>query len=338
MTNVYVQLNRLIEDGLVIRTEKNYKLSEKALLLLSGEQKTSPTTITVHSDKDIEEFRKFSATPSCLKDVLENFAPHILGLPEAKLSVLLSMLSLNDNGSSKNRTSVLLKGDSSTGKTSLIKWAFNNLWGFYSDTNTKKSGFRGGVMGYQYKPGLLQKADNSVLFIDELDKFEPSDLDALLGAMQDGRVFIHLDKVDKETETNIRVVASCNNEQKLKQELLSRFDLVIDLKHLSEDDKIKLVNRKANDWNREANGIDVDFLTKYLQYCKEFEVKLPEDRSKISNILVNEIKHGCLQGKDIRKIESIFRISLSLAKLFLSPEVTDRELKLALTLIKRSVY
>ncbi|RLG16547.1 hypothetical protein DRN69_00645 [Candidatus Pacearchaeota archaeon] len=336
--NVHMQLSRLIEDGLVKRIEKSYRLTEKGRNILNFKEvkETSPTL--TFSEERVKEFFKFASSDGILDKLTELVSPHILGLNMVKLSSLLTIISLDDEKTCKNRINLLLKGESGTGKSEIIKWCHDNLWGVFSDTNTRKTGFRGGALGYQYKPGLLQMANNSVLYIDEIDKFEPKDLDALLSALSYGKVFINLDKVSKETDTYVRCISTCNNEKRLKEELINRFDLVIEVKNLSEKERESIIFKKTNDWNRKSDSPDSTFVIDYIKYASKFPTSLPEDREEISNILIEEFSRGKLRGRSVRKIESVYRIALALGRLKLKSIISTEEIKEAINLLNESKY
>ena len=338
--SVHNQLMRLIEDGLVKRVGNAYSLTEKSknILLFNNTNKTTIPIFLTFSEERIKEFFKFASSGEFLDNLSELLCPHILGLNTVKLSSLLTILSLDDLGNFKNRLNILLIGEAGTGKSQIIKWCYEKLWGVFSDTNTKKAGFRGGAMGYQYKEGLLQKANNSIIFIDELDKFDPQDLDVLLSAFSYGKVFINLDKVNKETNTFVRCIATCNNEKRLKQELIDRFDLVLNVKNLTEEEREKIIYKKANEWNRSSAIIDSSFIIDYIKYASKFPTKIQEDREELSTLIIEEFSCGQLKNKSIRKIESVFRIALAIGRLKLKQTVGVDEVKQALNLIKESKY
>jgi DNA replicative helicase MCM subunit Mcm2 (Cdc46/Mcm family) len=286
-------------------------------------------------EEEVIKFQEFSKQPEILKRLSEHLNPTLLGLEKVRTAVLLSMVSLADSNQSKNRVHILITGETSTGKTAIIRWAADNLWGLYGDSHTSGAGLVGRAAGAQFKKGLISEANHSTLFIDELDKIETEDLDALLSAMQTGRVYIHKDQVDKNFEAQTRIIAACNNITGFREEFLSRFDLVIEAQQLNKETVEALIRQKVNDWNRIGEIISEEFFKRYMLYVAQHPVMLPEDREWLADAVIHEMRFGGLQGADIRKIESAIRIGLSIARLKLKDEIDREDLKEAFDLIKK---
>ena len=217
----------------------------------------------------------------------------------------------------------------------ILEWSRDFLWGYFMDSSSKRSSIEGTGKGYQFSPGLLQKADNSVLFIDEIDKLTSDEQTTLLRAMESGKVDVNKDRVSRPTNARIRVVATSNNKNRLIEPLLSRFDIQIDIKQLEKEEIERLITKRFNDWNRPKTALNDDFLLKrYLMYAAQFEVKLPEDRESVALYTKNQLNWGQLQNKDIRQIESIPRLLISLAKLKLKRSPSEEDLKEIISLIQ----
>lgn len=318
-------IKELVKDKYIILKDSKYYATNLF------EEKNTPQ-ITISYDK---VFRVFSKRKDLLKAIASKYAPHILGKQTEKLAVLLSLISDSD-ATNRNRIHVLLKGIPGDGKTSILYWAYKNLYGNFSDSNSTKNGLRGSTLGYMYKEGLLQKSNHSVAYIDEIDKYAPEELDACLSAMETGKVFINMGKVNMETEANTRIIATCNNEARLRKEMLSRFDLIITTKSLDEEEIEKVIENKTDKWNQDIEQEDSNFIIDYIKYVRKFASKLPKDKSSIIKLIQSERKTGALVGRDIRKIESVLRLSVALAKLKLKEVVTTEEVKEALELIRVS--
>ena len=333
--NVHEQLNRLTTDGFIKRVgERTYSLTEKGKNVFEKKKETTTDVHVRFTEEEIKNFKEFSKEKNFENKLAEMLNPTLLGLQNERLACLLAMISNNDEQGDRNRITTLYTGEPSTGKTQIIRWAQQFLWGYWSDGETKKAGLQGTGKGYQFTEGMLQKSDNNTLFIDEIDKLEKKSQSALLSAIELGMATIIKDGVKKTTNTRIRIVATCNQKDRLIEELRSRFDLQFHINRLTEEEKTSLVIKKTNDWNRKkVLGETNDYLQRYLMYANQQETTFPEDREWINNILLHELKYGKLQGKEPRKIEAIYRLSLAISKLRLKKEVTKEELKKAIEII-----
>lgn len=331
---IYKQLDRMIEDGFIKRiSDRHYTTTQKTKNLF--EDKKTKTVFNINFTKEqIQRFVEFSQQENHLDKLAELLHPAILGLHKERLAVLAAMVSPKDEFGDRNRISVLLTGSTGVGKTKIIEYAYLNLWGFWCDWDASTASLRGVVKGSVYKEGLLQKSDNNTLFVDEIDKLPQEEQNALSQAIETGIVPVHKDMVHQETLARIRAVATSNKTSTILPNLLSRFDLIFDLKPLTDDEKERLLRKKINDWSREKGYYDVAFFKEYMNYANQFETKLPEDRDKIANYVSLELKSGSLQGRDVRGLDSAVRFSLAVAKLRLHSIVQIEDLKTAIGLIK----
>lgn len=327
--NVYTQKNRLVDANLVTRIDDGYKRSVQGNNLVEKGRVIKEDVF--YTREEIEEFEEFSNQKDFYELLSTRAFPDILGQAEAKLACLLSTVSPEDT-TNKNRVSVLLNGEKGTGKSHLMKMAVKYSDGIKTEYGSSEAGLRGNAQG-ERTPGALEKADKSVLGIDELDKFKSGEQKALYSALNNGHITITKGNLaGKEVDTRIRAIATSNNLSKIQGPLVDRFDLVVEMYELTSDEKRKLLQRKFNDWDREKD-VDLDSIQKYLNYVKKFEVNLPNNRNK----LVNQVFEHFDSLSDIsnRRIEGIIRISKSLARLKLDEEVDKEHVKKACELIDK---
>jgi Holliday junction DNA helicase RuvB len=123
---------------------------------------------------------------------------------------------------------LLLNGPPSSGKTlflmSLLKLPKSR---YYLGGQTSKAGLT----------EILLKEKIEYLILDEIDKMNGRDYDALLSLMETGRVVRCKFKMWDEGQLNTRVYAACNYVERIPLELLSRF-LVIDFKPYTREEFI----------------------------------------------------------------------------------------------------
>lgn len=335
--NIYDVLNELVSEGFVIKLDKDYKITENGIDILSGKKEKKEISPIRFEDTEVKRFEEFSKKRDPVETLPRMLNPGLMGLEKERLGCLLVMVSENDKEGDNNRLHILYEGPPGCGKTAIISWASQKLWGFCADSDSTRAALKGTVSGFQCKPGLLHDADGSTLFIDEIDKATPENQSALLGALSSGMIVINMDKVrNQKFEAKVRCIAACNNRQPLKSELLDRFDVKYSIKKLDKEEKLRFIRRKLNDWNREKNGVaeeDSEFLKKYLEYARTLNIDLPENRETIINILVQEMETGRLQGKDARRIETSIRLSLAVARLRLHRIVLEEDVKKALEVL-----
>lgn len=333
-TSIYKQLERMISDGFIKRVSHGkYIITDKCLSLLKNKKAPVQQRIKF-TEEEIKEFVEFSRQKNSLEMLSEMLNPALLGLKKERLATLISMISLNDQHGDRNRVTLLLSGPPSVGKTQIIKWAKTFLWGHWVESDASNPSLKGTGKGFQFSEGILQKADGSVIFIDEIDKMEKNDQESLLTAIELGAIKVSKDRVDRLTSARIRIIATCNEKKRVIEQLSSRFDIQIDIERMTEEERDRLITKKTNDWNREKISIkDNDFLKKYMMFVNQWDVKLPEDREWINNYLLVELKYGVIQNKDLRQIEAIYRISLAIGRLGLHPEVTKDDLKMAIEIM-----
>lgn len=335
-TSIYKQLERMVVDGLIKRiAHGRYSITEKCLFLLKKKERLREEYSISFSEKEVQEFLDFSKNKNCLEILAEMLNPALLGLNKERIASLIALVSLKDVYGDRNRVTVLLVGPPSVGKTQIIKWMCHFLWGFWVESDASKASLKGTGKGYQFSEGVLQKADNSCLFVDELDKMPKRDQESLLSSIEIGAIKVDKDRVDRETPARIRVIATCNNKSLIIEQLLNRFDIQLNVKKLEEEERNKLITKRTNDWNREKlSQMGPSFLKRYLIFTNQWETRLPEDREWLNNYLLRELKYGVLQKKDPRQIEAVYRIMLAIGRLKLHPEVTIEDLKDAFDLLE----
>lgn len=333
--SVYKQLDRLVVDGFVKRlSHGKYGLTNKCLAILNDKENTPQEHSIRFTEEEVKEFKEFSKLENCLDILAEMLNPALLGLQKERLAALVVLISAKDEYGDRNRVTLLLSGPPSVGKSQIIKWIYIFLWGFWIESDASQSGMKGTGKGYQFSEGILQKADNSVVLIDEIDKMNKKDQSSLLSAIETGTVKVNKDRVDRETPARVRIIATCNNKGMMVEQLLNRFDIILDVEKLSDDERNGLITKRTNDWNREKiSSKGATFLKKYLIFANQISVQLPEDREWVNNYLLHELQYGVLQAKDPRQIEAIYRIAIAIGKLKLHTEVDLEDLKKAIYLL-----
>jgi len=333
--NIHDQLIKLTKDDFIKRvSDREYSLTEKGHAVYDKKRKRKRSIIKF-TEEEVKLFHKFARDKEFYTKISESCLPKLYGMGKEKLGCILSLVSLPDIEHDRNRIHILLEGEPGCGKSTLIEGITTEYWGLFADSvRMGTSTIAGSAKGSVYKPGLVQKADMSLLAVDEIDKLNYKDQRAMLGAMSRGKVTINMDMVvDKETDARIRVMATSNNQSKILPELRSRFDLQFSIKKLTPEDEAIMIKNMVENWGRKKNPFTGDFMKRYLQYCNMFDSKLPEDREWIYSYLVEENRFGQLQSKDNRNKETVLRLSLAIARLRLSSVVKKEHIIKAIELL-----
>jgi Holliday junction DNA helicase RuvB len=155
--------------------------------------------------------------------VVEDLFNEIYGCEDVKQLFQLSIRSVKP-------IHILLSGPPASGKTlflmSLLKFPNSK---YYLGGQTSKAGLT----------EILLREKPEYLIIDELDKMNCKDYDALLSLMETGRVVRCKMRLWAEEQLNTKVYGACNYVEEIPQELLSRF-LVVEFKEYSREEFINV--------------------------------------------------------------------------------------------------
>ena len=248
-------------------------------------------------------------------------------------AILLSLATHYDERK-RTRLHVLIVGPPGTAKSEILLWLRDNLGAYFVDSQyTSKVGLAGDARGKEITPGALAEADGNVLALDELDKMNPRDQDALLQAMEQGEYKIIKGKKRETFKAEVRVIAACNDINKIRKQLKDRFDFIIELKLPSREERAKQSEKLVDVFFGEIEVPDIAVLKAYLDWIRLHKPKA-ENIDRIRNVVRSyiEITKLNLDEYSYRSLElSILRIAYALAKLRRSnvtPELVVEAIKL----------
>ncbi len=156
----------------------------------------------------------------------KEFFSKIYGIDDIKENIYRVLLA-------KEQVNVLLIGPPATSKTLFmeqIQEKCNDVC-YFDASNTTAAGFLEYI-------NLHQKA--KVLIIDEVDKLGKSDLNSLLGLLNNGRIVKNLKKETYNFSMNCKIFATSNSNTKLTKPMRSRFQEYL-LQEYSDDEYIEVV-------------------------------------------------------------------------------------------------
>lgn len=239
--------------------------------------------------------------------------PFIKNMHRAKQACLLTLASGNVEGASRNRIHTLLVGPPGTGKTRIRNWIKHELGAYGAGPKSSEAGLKYDARG-EGTPGLLAQAHREVLVLDELEKFNSKDRDALLEAMEEGEYEVVTGGSKKTVPAEVRVVACCNSTEGLEAPLLDRFDFVVETDVLSKARERRITDHIYDMWFSDGG----DSGGRLLGFLRWVETRQPsvggETMEKIKKIKNDYIaKEG--GEPDIRGKESLLRIAIAIARL-----------------------
>lgn len=318
------------------------------------------------SEEDISKIKEMSKD-NILEKLRDSLAPNIYDFENIKTSLLLQMVrGSNKLTNSRSRIHILLCGDPSTCKSKLAEAVHlkspRSVYG--SGEGMSKTGLtsvleKDELSGrWGVRAGSICRANKSLMIIDEMDKLNEDDKNALNRPMESGivtvdKVGIHADLPadtcvlgccnPKKGTFNISHLDSIQSQLNLPAPLMTRFDLIYIIKdevNLERDTKIWESMFSEN----EAKGpISTKMFKKYIKYASKIEPTITPEAKKYSIDLCNKLRQAHIKRQETEKKESPFsfrqgggivRLAYASAKLRLSDkvEVCDFELAEKLTM------
>jgi len=182
-----------------------------------------------------EEYFQIVAKENPLEFFSKHICPYLVGTQWdiiRKCSLLMGVTT--DRPNLRMRLHILLCGGPGTGKSELLNWWRQKMDGVLVNSElTSKTGLVGDARGKTIHPGLLARSNGSVLLVDELDKMSIKDQNGLLQAMEEGEYIITKGKNRQAFKAEVRVIATCNDINKIQQPLVDRFDFPFKVARIS---------------------------------------------------------------------------------------------------------
>jgi len=214
----------------------------------------------------------------------------------------------------------LLCGGPGTGKSEFLGWWRQKMDGVLINSElTSKTGLVGDARGKMIYPGLLAQCNGSVLLADELDKMSVEDQNGLLQAMEEGEYIITKGKNRQAFKAEVRVIAACNDINKIQQPLVDRFDFPFKVARISRIQRAEYVSDIIDSFMGK-NAKDYSLVVKsYLNWAQTAKTRIdPVDEPAIKKAIKDYILNtdANIEGVSYRSLEfSILRIAYALALL-----------------------
>lgn len=228
----------------------------------------------------------------------------ICGQDDFKLALLLCMIDPSLGG-------VLALGDKGTGKTTTVRALQSLMKNIESDfpfVNLPIGATEDRVLGsvhletlinekkLEVQKGLLAKAHQGILYIDEINLLNDYLMDILLDASSSGGYFLERDSISKWLDSRFCLVGTMNPEEgDLRPQLLDRFGLSVTIKTPT-DKKIRMeiVNRRL-DFDMDSNA----FCRQFEDEEKQLSKMIASAKEQLSSIYISEEIKGNIADKCI---------------------------------------
>jgi len=324
-------------------------------------------------DLDEKEIRKLSEDPKIFEKLVKSIAPSIYGHEKVKEALVLQLMGgvrkqKEDGTTTRGDMHILLVGDPGAGKSQMLTFVSKIApkARLVSGKGASTAGLTATVVkdeflrGWALEAGALVLANGGIAVIDELDKMNPEDRDALHEALEQQRISISKANIQATLRTETTVLAAANpklgrfdpyapiaSQIDLPPTLINRFDLIFPIRDLPSkelDEKIAghVLNLQQNpeDIKTEISG---ELLRKYLSYAKQKIIP------QLSNEAIQEIKDFYIdlrnsgqKGEEeirpipisARQLEALVRLAEASARSRLSDKVTRQDAKRAIELLK----
>lgn len=282
---------------------------------------------------------------------------------------------LPDGAKLRGDVNVLLLGDPSTAKSQFLKFVEHAapIAVYTSGKGSSAAGLTAAVVrdgngNFALEGGAMVLADGGAVCIDEFDKMRPDDRVAIHEAMEQQTISLAKAGITAMLSSRCSVLAAANpvfgsydvtkdttEQHDFETTILSRFDLiwiVKDDKDPNRDATISqhIFNLHANlmtsQQNNNQNIIPLEKLRRYIKYCRStcHPVLTSAAAKKLENFYLevrSAARSDTRKRRDqipitVRQLESLVRISESLAKMSLTTAVNESHVEEAIRLFKLS--
>jgi len=254
------------------------------------------------------------------EDMLDYWAsrinPKVVGMEDEKRAVLLSIASHGDKFGDRGRIHVLMYGDPGTAKTAIGSFLVFELGAIGASMRSSRVGLTADASGNEVTLGALPRANDGIIFIDELEKFDQHSLQGLLEALEEGRIQIDVGKTHTVIDARVRCIACANDiSKKLSRELLDRFDFKFEILKPDLEFKKKIMRSRVSNWFREKAGHDGLNLKNYLRWIRNYEPYISDGVRRKWMQLIEMYLVLTESDGSIREDESMIRIAVTIAKM-----------------------
>jgi replicative DNA helicase Mcm len=317
-----------------------------------------------------ERIISLSESPNLDEMMVDSVAPSLYGLRDEKLTCLLQLFGGvgKDINGSKIRGDIhnLLIGDPSTGKSQLLRFIseLSPRGIFTTGRGSSGAGLTASVIrekdqGYVLEAGALVIADKGFCGIDEIDKMNEDDRQAIHPAMEQQVISISKAGINAELNCRCAIGAAANPKEgrwnpyqnilqniNLPITLLNRFDviwIIRDVPNKEQDERAATHVVNYHSQGAQTPPIDSRTIKQYILYARHIKPILPEavgERIKEYYLSLRTVANKDENATiliTLRQLESIIRLTEAHARLHLRDDATLEDAEAAIQLLDRSM-
>jgi len=240
--------------------------------------------------------------------------PFVKGMDRAKKAILLSLASLPD-GARRHRIHVLLIGPPATAKSDLRTWIKEQYGAYGISPESSEVGLLGDASSGEIQPGVLARAHNDVLTIDEIEKFSLPELDALLQSAEEGYYEVTKRNLNETFRSECRVIACCNKTDRLPNPLLDRFDYKIEISTPTKKEEKGITDFIYDKWFSDRDRVEAHKLRKYIEWASFTEPTISDEVMERIKAVKNFYIDMGESEVNIREKEALLRSVITIARL-----------------------